>query len=286
MPAQRLSRLRERIARPGQLNRHDCLDPPWASGEHDDAIRQRDGLVDMVCHEQHRGARSLPHVQQKTLHPRPRLHVERREGFIHQQHLRLHRQRPGHGDALAHAARKLVWALVGRLKQADALKRLTGPAPAFLGGEAGDGEAEGDVVRDRQPGKQRGFLEDQAALGRWLRDAVTEGPDLAGCRILQSRDQIEQGGLAAAEGAEQNDELLGRNIEVDAAQRLVRARRIGRPGLADLAAHHRVAGGKRRDALRDHAEPPRPGESSKAACAAPVASRSRKGIRGRRSGRW
>src|SRR5262245_53146598 len=82
LTAQRLGSRRERIARPRQIDRHDGLDPPRTGGENDDPIGQRDGLVDMVRHEQHRGAGGLPDIQQEALHACAGLHIERREGFI------------------------------------------------------------------------------------------------------------------------------------------------------------------------------------------------------------
>ena len=170
---------RKRIARAGNIDGHDGFDAAGARREHHDPVGQRHRLVDMMRDEQHRRAAVAPDVEQEVLHLGARLHVERRERLIHQQHLRPHRERARHGDALAHAAGQFVGPLVHRLGQADALQHLARRRLARSTLVAADREAEARILPHGKPGKQRGFLENQAALGRRRVDAIAERPDLA-----------------------------------------------------------------------------------------------------------
>src|SRR5271154_5398241 len=55
--AQPLRFPREQVARPFEIDRDDRLDPARAGGKDDDAVGQGHRLVDVMCHEQHRGTR-------------------------------------------------------------------------------------------------------------------------------------------------------------------------------------------------------------------------------------
>jgi len=57
-----------------------------------------------VRHEDHGAAHGLPHPQEIVVEPESGDLVERGEGLIHQQQLRLGHQRPRNGDAHFHAA--------------------------------------------------------------------------------------------------------------------------------------------------------------------------------------
>ncbi len=76
---------------------------------------------------------------------------------------------------------------------------------------------EDDVAQHRAPRKERVVLEHHA---RELAVAVCGGEaDLAGGGRLQTRDDLEQGGLAAAGGPEEDQELAGLHVEGDGLER-------------------------------------------------------------------
>ena len=58
--------------------------------------------------EQHRGPVGSPEPQDFILHAHAREGVERAERFIEQEHLGMIDQRPRQGDALRHAAGKMM----------------------------------------------------------------------------------------------------------------------------------------------------------------------------------
>ena len=94
--------------------------------------------------------------------------------------------------------------------------------------DAADFQAVADIVGDVHVGKQRIGLEhhaDIAPLDRHARDVgVVEQHAAAGIRRLQPGDDAQQGGLAAAGGAEQHQSLAARDIE---RHRLERAGAVG-----------------------------------------------------------
>ena len=96
-------------------------------------------------------------------------------------------------------------------------------APHLLLDEAvrdlSEAEGEGDVLEDREVGKEGVVLEDGVAAPLVRREAVdlaaVDGYD-AGVGILEARDDPEEGRLAAARGTEKGEELalpdLQRNV--------------------------------------------------------------------------
>ena len=67
---------------------------------------------------------------------------------------------------------------------------------------------------------------DVAVARRHVVDDVAADPDLAAGDLLQPGDHAQRGGLAAAGRADQHDELLVGDLEVDAVHRLVRRPRM------------------------------------------------------------
>ena len=72
------------IAWAWRINAYLRLDLAGARGEHNNPVSKRDGLVNGMGHQQHRGAGRRPDIQQMLLHARARLDVERGKGFVHQ----------------------------------------------------------------------------------------------------------------------------------------------------------------------------------------------------------
>jgi hypothetical protein len=72
------------------------------------------------------------------------------------------------------------------------------------------GQAEGDVPSHRHVREQRIVLEhhaEAAILGTDVIEAAFVEPDGAAAHLQQSGDAVQRGGLAAARGADQGDEL-------------------------------------------------------------------------------
>ena len=87
-----------------------------------------------------------------------------------------------------------------------------------------DPQAKGHVLEYRHVAKQGVVLEHEAnvALAHMeIRGILAADDDAATVRLLQPGDDPQQGGLAAAGGAEQGDQLTVVKIEVDVGQRRV-----------------------------------------------------------------
>ena len=93
---------------------------------HRDAVGEAHRLDLIVGDVDGGGAALLQHALQLGAHLQPQQRVEVGERLVHQQHLGLHGQRPGHGDALALAAGKLAGIAVEQLLDMhQAAERLT-----------------------------------------------------------------------------------------------------------------------------------------------------------------
>ncbi len=179
------------------------------------------------------GLEDLAHLGRQAL---AQVDVEVGEGLVHQHQRRPRRERAAERDALLLAARQLVRIALRVRRQADQGEHLGHPrAPV---GRAPAVEAEGDVVGDRQVREQRVVLEhhaDAARLGRAHRAAAAD--DLAGDGDLPAGQRHEAGDgaqhrrLAAARGAEQAGDGVGRQLERQPAH----GRRVAAVGDGDVA---------------------------------------------------
>ena len=109
---------RGHVARARQRDAHLGLDAARPRRHHHHAVGQENRLLDRMRDEQHGQLRALPQVQQLVLQALARHRVERAERLVHQHHLRVVGQHAGDGDALLHAAGKLVRIGVGEVLQA------------------------------------------------------------------------------------------------------------------------------------------------------------------------
>ena len=137
------------------------------------------------------------------------VHIEVGKGLVQQQELRLRCQRPRQGDALLLPAREFMRVAVLGVGQADEVEHF-GHARQSLGfGQMGDTKS--DVFSHVQVRKQRVVLKhhaDAAGLGGDVGINAADDrfgqPDLTRRGALQPGDGAQQGGFAAARGADQH----------------------------------------------------------------------------------
>ena len=108
-------------------------DPTRPGGHDDDPGRQEDRLGDAVGHEHDGRPGPSPDAHQLGVHPLAGHLVERAERLVHQQQLRIERQRAGDRDALLHAARQLPRMPFGECLELDELEQVGGAAAALVG---------------------------------------------------------------------------------------------------------------------------------------------------------
>ena len=194
-------------ARARQRDRNAVDDPSGPRRHHQHFVGQVDRLGQAVGDEHDGLARGRPDAQQLVAHGHARLLVERGERLVHQQHRRVLDQAAGDGDALLHAARKLV--RIARAEAVEAHKREHGfGAPsALLAWGAAQAEREFDVVERREPRKQARLLEDHAdALWIGIGNRAPVAQDLAFGLGPQSGQHHQQRSLAAAARADDHHE--------------------------------------------------------------------------------
>ncbi|MCY1225075.1 hypothetical protein D9M72_372650 [compost metagenome] len=182
------------------------------------AVAHHQRLFDRVRDEQQREAHLVPQFEQLLLHAAARERVERGKGLVHQQHARLHRQRPRDRHALLHAARELVRVHIGELREAHLVQVVQRALGRFLAPQRARGEQrEHHVLLHRLPRRQLvELLEHDDAVGARLRHAPAVEPDLALDRRDEPGHRLEQRGLAAARGPEQHEAVGGMHVEAHA----------------------------------------------------------------------
>ena len=157
------------------------------------------------------------------------LGVERARHFVEQHQPRLHRQRPHDRDALLLTSRKAVRILVALVGKAEAGEELLGlgirlllrEAPYFPGSQR-------HVFEHAHVREEVERLEDDPDLApdavhvdAARRDLLAEDDDPAALDRLQEVDAAEERRLPRARGADQADDLVLGEREVDAAQHFV-----------------------------------------------------------------
>ena len=151
---------------------------------------------------------------------RTRDRVQRRKRLVQQQDGTRGEQRARERHALAHTAGQLVGARGGELAEPEALEQLAGPAPGLAPPDAAQLERQTRVVERRAPRQEEVALRHQDAGGKPVggRRTALHG-DLPARRLLQAGNDLEQGGLPAARGADQPQHLAGDDLERHAPQR-------------------------------------------------------------------
>ena len=152
--------------------------------------------------------------------------VQRRGGLVEEHDLGFHGEGAGDGDALLLPAGELAGVLVGLLRDADALQQLHGVA-LDLGARAvphADG-GQRDVLHRRQVREEVELLEDHADLAANGGDVAhvvahlhAVNDDLPLLMLLQAVDAADEGGLAGAGRADDDDHFLRGHADVDVAQ--------------------------------------------------------------------
>ncbi len=161
---------------------------------------------------------------QLEAHALAQLRVEVGEGFVEQEQLRLHDQRPREREALLLAAGELGRLAVGELVELHRPEDAQHLVPDFLPGKpaVADFQRKGRVLEDvhvRPDGVGLEHHAEAAAVGRdedtirrRIHDAI-RNTDLPRAGPLQARDRAQGRGLAAAARPQQREQLPLRHLE-------------------------------------------------------------------------
>jgi len=246
-----------------QVDVDDPAHLPGAARQHQDPVGEQHRLVEVVGDEHDRLAGLGPDPHELFLHVLAGLGVDRAERLVHEQDLRVGREGPGDPDPLLHPAGELVRVARGEPFQPDPAQLLTGALGGLGGGHLPDRQREHDVVQDGPPREEPERLEHHGALRARAGDLPTVDAHGARVRGLEARDDPQQRRLPATARPDDREELVGADVEVDAAEggddllaaAAGPAERLLDAGEPDLGLHDGSGG------VRGHAAPPSAGSA-------------------------
>ena len=183
----------------------------------DDAVAQSHGLGLVVGNVHEGGVDTAAQLDDLRAHLVTELGVQVGQRLVHQQNLGLTDDRTADGDTLTLAAGQGLGLTVEVLGDAQDLSGLVDlPVDLFLGNLL-QLQGESDVVPDRHVGVQSVALEyhgDIAVLGGYVVAALVADEQVAAGDVFQSGHHTQGGGLSAAGGTNQDDELLVLDLDV------------------------------------------------------------------------
>jgi len=203
------------------VRRADLLDDAVV---HDhNPVGQRHGLDLVVGNVDRRHWHFLVHPLDLSAHLHAQLRVEVRQRLVEEEDLRVAHDGAAHGDALPLAPGQLLRLAVEQFGYVQDAGGLIDPALDLVLREALQAQPERHVLVHRHMRVERVVLEhhrDVAVLRRHVVDDGVANQDVAAADLLQAGDHAERRGLAAAGRADQDDEFLVGDFEIDAAHGL------------------------------------------------------------------
>ena len=198
------------------LRRADLLDE--AVAHDDDAVAERHGLDLVVRDVDERGVDLLAQLDDLGAHLVAELGVEVGQRLVHQEDLRAADDGAADGDTLPLAAGQGLGLTVEVLRDVEDLGGLFDLAVDLRLGDLLQLEGEGHVIIDGHVGIERVVLEDHgdvAVLRGHVVHELAVDVQLALGDLLQTGDHAERCGFAAAGRADEDDEFLVLDVEVE-----------------------------------------------------------------------
>ena len=181
------------------------------SAVHDgDAVAEDHRFFLVVGDVDHGGAETAVEAQELGTGLQSQLGVEVAERLVEEEYLRVPHQGATEGDALALAARQLGRLAVEQLGDVEQAGCGLNPVGDERLGEVLHAQGEGEVLGDGLVRVQGVALKDHgdvAVLRRPVRHVALADAHPPARRGFEARDHAQGGGLAAAGGADQHDEL-------------------------------------------------------------------------------
>ena len=178
------------------------------------------GQLRVVGHHHHQPI--LGHLFEQLHHLHAGFGIQRSRRFIRQNNVRVIHQRPGNGHPLHLSAGHFAGLFSQLRAQPHLLQRLLGPAPALRLGYAGEGQRQLHILQHGLVGNEVVALEYKAdgvvAVG--VPVPAAEGPggfavddQVAAGVLIQTADDVQQGGFPAAGGPQNGDKFVAAKIQ-------------------------------------------------------------------------
>lgn len=168
---------------------------------HQDPVRKKHRLLDIVCHEKHRTSVALPEFAYEFLRLDPGQGIKCGERFVQQQKIRFPNQCPCQRRPLRLTAGENLWPLVGTMADADFFQRFERPFAI-----AAARKPEHDIAPDGFPRQKSRRLEGDGAAMRHF--------DIAAELAIKIGEDAQERALAAAACSKQGDEFAHCNIDI------------------------------------------------------------------------
>ncbi len=201
------------MARTRQIDSINTFDGSRPGSDDAYTVRQRNGLLKVVSDEDNGGRDGGPHLKQFVFHHGARLHVQGAEWLIHQQYLRLVDKGLCQRHALAHSSRKLVGVAVFESSQSDTRDPIARALECLGFWLAAKQRTRGDITQHVLPGEDGIGLEDIANARVNALHGFAHHLHFTGAWPLQTGDEAQGGGFAAAGRADHRAELARRDAE-------------------------------------------------------------------------
>jgi hypothetical protein len=136
--------------------------------------------------------------------------VHMRQGFVEEEQVRREKRGASQGDALPFAAREGIRQTVERRAKPEGFSNFSDLVGDRLGLVAAPAEPAGEILAHGHVGMERAALKHHAhvpVFGRQFVDAPAVEVDAAGISRVESGDQTEESGLAAAGGADDDEQF-------------------------------------------------------------------------------
>ena len=204
---------------------------------HDQPVGQRHRLHLIVRDVKRGGPQAALKLLDFQAHLHTQLGVQVGQGLVEQEGAGVANDGPPHRDTLPLAAGELAGLALQEVRQLQHLGRLLHPLLDLRPAQLRDLQTVGHVVVDAHVRVERVVLEhhgDVPVLGLQIVDHLAADGDLALADRLQSGHHAQQGGLAAARGSDDDDELAVGDLHVDPVDHLRAAVAFLHLGKADL----------------------------------------------------
>ena len=218
----------------------------FSEAEDRDAIRHRQRFFLVVRHVDRGDAELLLELADLRPHLHADLGVEIGERLVEQQHLRIQHERTRQRHALLLPARQLAGITIAQPGETHLLQHRSHPPGPVGRGDLAQLQAVRDVLGHRHVRPQRIVLEhhaDAALVRRHVVDHAIAETDLARVRRVETGQEPQQRGLAAARRTEEGEHLALLDRQADVVDRRQRPEALRE--IVDRDAHECRVGGRR-----------------------------------------
>ena len=172
---------------------------PGVTAQHDDAIGQQQGFLNVMSHQKNRlrwNCLLVPQLHQLTAQILRRQHIEGRERLVHKEHFRLHHQGASESDPLPHSPGQLLGIRCLKTVETHRVQDLETLFAPLLARNSASHQRRFHVLQHRQPGKQGKALKDDAYVGVRLHNRLAVPENLARRRLGEAGQHAQQGRLS------------------------------------------------------------------------------------------